>query len=45
MMPLSVAGSTSIELSPPVGKIPGSGPMPTENPAMSSRPSHHSGIE
>ena len=44
-IPLSVPGSASMEYSPPVGKMPGSGPTPTENPAMRSRPSHHSGIE
>ena len=39
-----VPGSTSRECRPPVGKIPGSGPTPTANPAISNSPSHHSGI-
>ncbi len=37
--------STPGVINPPVGKMPGNGPKPTPTAAMSSRPSHHSGIE
>ena len=40
-----VPGCTSTECRPPVGKMPGIGPAPTAKRAMSSRPSHHSGME